>query len=34
MVAHILEVYCASSVVFALAFLALASRAAEGSDYD
>jgi hypothetical protein len=34
MVAHILEMYCASSAILALAFLALASRAAEGSDDD
>ena len=31
MVEHILELYCASSVIFIFAFLALASRAAEWS---
>jgi hypothetical protein len=30
MVEHILELYCASSAIFTVAFLALALRAAEG----
>ena len=34
MVEHVFELYCASSAIFTFAFLALASRAAEGPSND